>query len=182
MKTDLKEYSNIYYRDIKIGGGNINNMFYYDSIIGKIGIVENGIAITQMNFVEKMPKGINIIETVLLRRANKQLQEYFCGKRKIFDLPLAPNGTEFQKKVWKSLLKIPYGKTNSYKEVAESIGNIKAARAVGSANNKNPIIILIPCHRVIGANGKLVGYAGGVDVKEKLLRIEKQIEIERSCI
>lgn len=127
-----------------------------------------------MDFVEKMPNDINVNETVLLKRANKQLQEYFSGKRKIFDLPLAPSGTEFQQKVWSSLQKIPYGKTNSYKEIAESIGNIKAARAVGMANNKNPILILIPCHRVIGANGKLVGYAGGLEVKEKLLKIEKQ--------
>ena len=112
-------------------------------------------------------------ETVLIKKANKQLQEYFSGKRKIFDLPLAPTGTEFQQKVWSSLRKIPYGTTNSYKEIAESIGNIKASRAVGMANNKNPILILIPCHRVIGTNGKLVGYAGGIDVKEKLLKIEK---------
>nr|WP_253201780.1 methylated-DNA--[protein]-cysteine S-methyltransferase [Clostridium sp. DSM 17811] len=131
-------------------------------------------AITQMNFAEKMPKGININETVLLKRANMQLQEYFCGKRKIFDLPLAPSGTEFQQKVWNSLLEIPYGKTKSYKDIAKNVGNIKAARAVGMANNKNPIFIIIPCHRVIGANGKLVGYAGGLSVKEKLLAIEKQ--------
>lgn len=136
--------------------------------------MENGIAITQVNFVEKIPEGININETVLLKKANVQLQEYLSGKRKIFDLPLEPIGTDFQQKVWSSLQKIPYGKTNSYKEIAESIGNIKAARAVGMANNKNPILILIPCHRVIGANGKLVGYAGGLDVKDKLLKIEKQ--------
>ncbi|WP_298845340.1 methylated-DNA--[protein]-cysteine S-methyltransferase [Clostridium sp.] len=154
----------------------MNNMFYYETIIGKIGIIENGMAITQMNFAEKMPKGINISETVLLKQANKQLQEYFSGIREIFDLPLAPIGTDFQQKVWRALREIPYGKTNSYKEIAESIGNIKATRAVGMANNKNPILILIPCHRVIGANGKLVGYAGGLDVKAKLLKLEKQNE------
>ncbi|MCB2355571.1 methylated-DNA--[protein]-cysteine S-methyltransferase [Clostridium estertheticum] len=154
----------------------MNNIFYYETIIGKIGIVENGIAITQMNFARKMPEGININETVLLKKANKQLQEYFSGKRKTFDLPLAPSGTDFQQKVWSSLLEIPYGKTNSYKDIAKNVGNINAARAVGMANSKNPIFILIPCHRVIGANGKLVGYAGGLSVKEKLLEIEKQNE------
>ncbi|MBU3160256.1 methylated-DNA--[protein]-cysteine S-methyltransferase [Clostridium frigoris] len=127
-----------------------------------------------MNFIEKMPKGTNINETVLLKGANRQLQEYFSGKRKVFDLPLAPSGTEFQQKVWHALREIPYGKTNSYKDIAKNIGNIKAARAVGMANNKNPILIFIPCHRVIGSNGKLVGYAGGLDVKEKLLNIEKE--------
>ncbi|APC42656.1 methylated-DNA--[protein]-cysteine S-methyltransferase [Clostridium estertheticum] len=154
----------------------MNNIFYYETIIGKIGIVENGIAITQMNFARKMPEGININETVLIKKANMQLQEYFSGKRKTFDLPLAPSGTEFQQKVWSSLLEIPYGKTNSYKDIAKNVGNINAARAVGMANSKNPIFILIPCHRVIGANGKLVGYAGGLSVKEKLLEIEKQNE------
>lgn len=123
-----------------------------------------------------MPKDININETVLIKEANKQLQEYFSGIRKIFDLPLAPIGTEFQKKVWSALLEIPYGKTNSYKEISKIIGNIKACRAVGMANNKNPILILIPCHRVIGTNDKLVGYAGGLDAKEKLLNLEKQNE------
>ena len=126
MKTDIKEQSNIYYRETKIGGDNINNIFYYETIIGKIGIVENGVAITQVNFAQKMPKDININETVLIKEANKQLQEYFSGIRKIFDLPLAPIGTEFQKKVWSALLEIPYGKTNSYKEISKIIGNIKA--------------------------------------------------------
>jgi len=127
-----------------------------------------------MYIAEKIPEDINMGETQLLKKANQQLQEYLIGKRKIFDLPLAPRGTEFQQKVWSSLQEIPYGKTNSYKDIAKNIGNIKACRAVGMANNKNPILIFIPCHRVIGANGKLVGYAGGLNVKEKLLEIEKQ--------
>ncbi|MCB2295150.1 methylated-DNA--[protein]-cysteine S-methyltransferase [Clostridium algoriphilum] len=154
----------------------MNNTFYYETIIGKIGIAENGKAITHMYIAERIPEDIHMSETKLLKKANQQLQEYLIGKRKTFDIPLAPRGTEFQQKVWNSLQKIQYGKTNSYKDIAESIGNIKAARAVGMANNKNPIIIFIPCHRVIGANGKLVGYAGGLDVKEKLLEIEKQNE------
>ncbi|HEY8805355.1 MAG TPA: methylated-DNA--[protein]-cysteine S-methyltransferase [Clostridium sp.] len=152
----------------------MNNTFYYETIIGKIGIIENGTAITNMYIAEKIPEDINMGETQLLKKANQQLQEYLIGKRKIFDLPLAPRGTEFQQKVWSSLQEIPYGKTNSYKDIAKNIGNIKACRAVGMANNKNPILIFIPCHRVIGANGKLVGYAGGLNVKEKLLEIEKQ--------
>ncbi len=89
-------------------------------------------------------------------------------------MPLNPNGTVFQKKVWNALCNIPYGETRSYKQVAEAVGNNKASRAVGMANNKNPIMIVIPCHRVIGSNGSLVGYAGGLDIKEKLLFLENK--------
>ncbi|WML33137.1 methylated-DNA--[protein]-cysteine S-methyltransferase [Clostridium sp. OS1-26] len=152
----------------------MSNAFYYETKIGKIGIVENGRAITHLYFGEIIPKDINIVETPLLKKANQELQEYLDGKRKVFDLPLAPEGTEFMEKVWKALKKIPYGETFSYKDIAKNIGNIKASRAVGMANNRNPILIFIPCHRVIGANGNLVGYAGGLDVKEKLLEMEKQ--------
>ena len=116
--------------------------------------------------------GLTISETPLLTEAAKQLLEYFSGNRTSFDLPLAPSGTEFQQKVWQALQTIPYGETWSYKKVAEAIGNPKASRAVGMANNKNPIAIMIPCHRVIGANGKLVGYAGGLDIKSTLLELE----------
>ena len=94
------------------------------------------------------------------------------GKRKSFDLPLKPEGTEFQKKVWNALLDIPYGETRSYKDIAVAIGNPKACRAVGMANNRNPISIIIPCHRVIGANGSLVGYGGGLPIKIELLNLE----------
>lgn len=103
-----------------------------------------------------------------------QLQEYFAGKRKTFDFPYELSGTIFQKKVWKALCDIPYGETCSYKDVAIAIGNVKACRAVGMANNKNPISIAIPCHRVIGANGQLVGYAGGLDMKIALLELEQK--------
>ena len=94
-------------------------------------------------------------------------------KRKIFDIPIKLDGTEFQVKVWTELLKLPYGKTCSYLDIAKKIGNPNAARAVGMANNKNKIQIIIPCHRVIGSNKKLIGYAGGIKIKEKLLKLEK---------
>ena len=99
--------------------------------------------------------------------------EYLDGKRKEFDFPYKMIGTEFQKKVWHALTKIPYGETRTYKEIATAVGNPKASRAVGMANNRNPIFIVVPCHRVIGANGKLVGYAGGLDMKDALLSLEK---------
>ena len=100
--------------------------------------------------------------------------EYLEGKRKVFDFPYEFHGTEFQKKVWKKLCDIPYGETRTYKDIAIAIGNPKACRAVGMSNNKNPITIAVPCHRVIGANGKLVGYAGGIEMKKKLLEIEEK--------
>ena len=104
--------------------------------------------------------------------AVKQLREYFAGSRTEFELPLAPEGTAFQKTVWRKLLGIPYGETISYGELARRVGNHKASRAVGAANGKNPIPIVIPCHRVIGASGKLTGFGGGLPVKEALLGLE----------
>lgn len=153
----------------------MGNIYFYETPIGKIGISENGTAITDLFFhgEEFLIKGEEK-ETDLLREAGQQLKEYFSGKRKEFDLPLAPEGTDFQKKVWKALRGIPYGETKSYGEIAKNIGNAKAARAVGMANNRNPIAIVIPCHRVIGANGSLVGYAGGLKIKEYLLTMEKK--------
>ena len=103
----------------------------------------------------------------------KQLDEYFEGRRKTFDLPIKLNGTQFQMKVWEELKKIPYGQTVSYEYIAQKIGNKKACRAVGMANNKNPICIIVPCHRVVGKNGSLTGYAFGNDIKARLLEIEK---------
>ncbi|MDR0869749.1 MAG: methylated-DNA--[protein]-cysteine S-methyltransferase [Planctomycetaceae bacterium] len=105
----------------------------------------------------------------LTDKACKQLQEYFAGKRQAFDLPLMPEGTEFQKSVWNALQTIPFGETRSYKDIAVQIGNPKAVRAVGQANNRNPVMLVIPCHRVVGADGSLTGYAAGLDVKQKLL-------------
>lgn len=111
-------------------------------------------------------------ESPLLRQARAQLEEYLAGRRRSFDLPLAPSGTEFQCKVWEALTRIPYGETRSYKQIAEAVGCPRGCRAVGLANNRNPISIVIPCHRVIGADGRLVGYGGGLPLKEALLRLE----------
>lgn len=110
----------------------------------------------------------------LLYEGYVQLREYFEGKRMSFDLPVDPSGTEFQRKVWNELQNIPYGHTASYGDIALNIGNPKAARGVGQANKRNPVIIIIPCHRVIGKNGKLTGFAYGVDVKQYLLDLEKR--------
>lgn len=107
-----------------------------------------------------------------------QLREYFAGTRKVFDIPLDIDGTDFQKTVWNELLKIPYGKTISYKTLSEKLGDIKAIRAVGKANGQNPIAIIIPCHRVIGSDGSLTGYAGGLAIKEKLLHLEGALNPE----
>lgn len=149
--------------------------FIYDTPIGKIGISENSIAITNVYFYDDDNEhNEELIETPLLKEAAKQLHEYFEGKRKNFNLPIALEGTDFQKNVWKALQDIPYGETRTYKEIAVEIGNEKACRAVGMANNKNPITIMVPCHRVIGTNGKLVGYAGGLKTKEYLLEIENK--------
>ena len=109
-----------------------------------------------------------------LDRAQRELEEYFAGRRKAFSVPLSVVGTPFQQKVWRALRDIPYGETRSYGEIAETVGNRKAARAVGMANNKNPLPVFIPCHRVIGANKRLTGYAGGLDIKEILLGIEER--------
>lgn len=145
--------------------------FIYDTAMGKITISCNGDAITSLHF------GICEIEaeyrrTVPTDRAAAQLDEYFAGKRKDFDVLLCPAGTSFQKSVWAALQTIPYGKTRSYKQVAEMIGKPSASRAVGMANNKNPILIMIPCHRVVGSDGSLIGYAAGLKIKEQLLTLE----------
>ena len=109
----------------------------------------------------------------VLRAVEKQLAEYFAGRRQVFDLPLDFAGTVFQKKVWAALLTIPFGETRSYAQIAQQVGSPKAVRAVGAANGKNPISIIAPCHRVIGSNGALTGFAGGLEVKELLLGLEK---------
>lgn len=143
----------------------------YKTIIGNIEIIEEDKYIIGVNF--NTESSIEDKETELIKETYKQIKEYLEGKRKIFDIPIKMKGTKFQKKVWKELTKIPYGETRSYKQIAEGIGKPKASRAVGMANHNNPIAIIVPCHRVIGTNNKLVGYAGGLDIKEKLLKIEK---------
>lgn len=157
-------------------------MFYkiYDFEIGELAICEENGKIVLVNVVktkediEEMAKNSIQKETSLIKNTKQQLDEYFAGKRKKFDIPIKLDGTDFQIKVWKELLKIPYGETCSYLDIAKRIGNPKASRAVGMANNKNKIIIIVPCHRVIGSNKKLVGYACGLDVKEKLLELERE--------
>lgn len=147
---------------------------YQEYPIGKIGIVEKDGFIIAVALEKELNK-YDFIEatTPLLNKAHQQLGEYFQGKRKKFDLPLNPQGTNFQKKCWKALETIPYGSVYTYKQLATAIGNEKASRAVGNANNKNPILIMIPCHRVIGSSGQLVGYRGGLEMKEYLLAHEK---------
>ncbi len=109
----------------------------------------------------------------VLQEAERQLREYFAGERRTFDLPLDFAGTEFQRRVWNALLTIPFGETRSYADIAEQVGNPKAVRAVGAANGRNPLSIVAPCHRVIGRDGKLVGFAGGVETKKYLLSHEQ---------
>ncbi|HOB21123.1 MAG TPA: methylated-DNA--[protein]-cysteine S-methyltransferase [Candidatus Atribacteria bacterium] len=151
-------------------------IYYYDTDIGRISIAQNESAITGLYFPgyeDKALAGAIVMETELLRQAGRQLKEYFSGTRKAFDLPLEPAGTPFQQRVWKALKDIPYGEVRTYKDIATAIGDPKACRAVGMANNKNPIAIIIPCHRVIGSNGKLIGYGGGLHIKQYLLELEK---------
>ncbi len=155
----------------------MKSVWHYDFPIGTIWIAEEDGAISHLVFDknDKHIKDFNKIETPLIKKAAMQLREYFDGKRKKFDLPISLKGTEFQKKVWEALLTIPAGETRSYKEIAIQIGKPKAARAVGMANNRNPISIIVPCHRVIGHNGDLVGYGGGISIKQYLLDLEKSI-------
>ena len=147
--------------------------YSYKTKLGSVTIVEEGGALLAIT-THRTYEGIKQ-ETPLINEAYRQLSEYLLGERKRFDLPLNPQGTVFQQQVWKALCDIPYGETRSYKQIAEAIGNPKAVRAVGMANNRNPLLIVVPCHRVIGANGKLVGYAAGIEKKEFLLKLEKSL-------
>lgn len=149
------------------------NYYFYETIIGYLTISADEQGITDVSFGKRNPVHAVCEETPVIKQAVSELQEYFEGRRREFTVPLHPQGTDFQLRVWQVLRTIPYGKTWSYKQVATAAGNPNASRAVGMANNRNPIAIIIPCHRVIGANGRLVGYAGGLDVKEKLLQIEQ---------
>lgn len=155
-------------------------MYYQiiDTTIGPYFISDSGEGISYVEHVKDLENLSPIIATMeekstpLLEKASQQLKEYFEGTRKEFDLPLDTNGTPFQEKVWQALRNIPYGEVRSYKDIAVAIGNPKAVRAVGGANNRNPVSIITPCHRVIGIRGALTGYGGGIDVKEKLLGLE----------
>lgn len=146
---------------------------YIHSPVGYLKVTATSKAITGIHFSKTKSKDSKEIPAVL-KKAEKELQEYFKGKRKSFDLPLEFDGTEFQKNVWKALSTIPFGQTVSYKDIAIQVGSPKACRAVGLANNKNPISIVVPCHRVIGSSGKLVGYGGGLSNKQKLLDLEQE--------
>ncbi|MCC8034393.1 MAG: methylated-DNA--[protein]-cysteine S-methyltransferase [Rikenellaceae bacterium] len=153
----------------------MKNCYFYDTSLGRIGIAEKEGFITDMRFGGRLePFGhARIRPTPLIEEAIGQLRHYLTGERLDFDLPLQPEGTDFQQKVWKALCGIPYGETRSYGQIARRVGNPKASRAVGLANNRNPISIFIPCHRVIGADGKLVGYGGGIPIKKRLLELER---------
>lgn len=149
---------------------------YYKSPIGNLRIVVDENSLVALDFNEDEKKQSD--EHSYIKEVKNQLDEYFKGKRDLFDLNIKINGTDFQNKVWNELTKIPYGETISYKELATRIGNDKACRAVGNANNKNKISIVIPCHRVVGSNKKLVGYAGGLEKKEWLINHENKVTNE----
>ena len=145
----------------------------YETKMGSITIGSDGDKITHVLFGDCSDHFLEKSEMHLLNQAAKQMEEYFEGSRVKFDIPYHAEGTVFQEKVWEALCQIPYGQTRSYKQIAEMIQHPKASRAVGMANNKNPIAIIIPCHRVIGADGSLSGYGGGTDKKTFLLKMEK---------
>ena len=145
---------------------------HYQSPVGCLKIVADKQAIVGLQLIDGNPKNEKQVENEILQMACKQLDEYFQGKRQVFDLPLSTQGTAFQQKVWEELQRIPYGKTISYAQLAQSVNHPKACRAAGSANGKNPIAIIIPCHRVINAGGGLGGYAYGLKVKKQLLELE----------
>lgn len=147
------------------------NVSYFKSPIGVLKIEATNAKLISVQLTDCTKTVDNSNE--ITKMCKTQLNEYFCRKRKIFDLPIEFMGTGFQKKVWRELCEIPYGKIVSYKEIAQNIGNEKAVRAVGTAIGKNPIAIIVPCHRVISANGKIGGYAYGIDKKQKLLNLER---------
>lgn len=155
------------------------NLAFHITAIGRIGIAEEHDNITALYFAtDSLPQVASMCETAVITEAFRQLDAYLAGDLKSFSLPLAPSGSVFMMTVWKNLLSIPYGRTASYKEIAIASGNPKACRAVGMANNRNPLPIFIPCHRVIGANGTLVGYGGGLEIKRKLLELEMLHELD----
>lgn len=151
-------------------------LFFYKTIIGNISIEEKDNRICGVYFEnDKFYNKEDIYESPLLKEAGIQLKKYLDGTLKDFSLPLDYSGTPFMKEAWEALCRIPYGETATYKQIAESIGRPKSARAVGLACNRNPIPIFIPCHRVVGSNGKLTGYRGGLDHKKQLLNLENMI-------
>lgn len=153
---------------------------HYQSPVGRLKLASNGKGLVVLHFIEN--DTLPVSETVgcpILQKACKQLDDYFAGTLQEFSLPLALEGTPFRKKVWQALTKISYGKTASYADIAADIGQEKAVRAVGNANHHNPVSIIVPCHRVIGKNGKMVGYAGGLERKEWLLAHEEKMAMRQ---
>ncbi|WP_331691455.1 methylated-DNA--[protein]-cysteine S-methyltransferase [Pseudomonas sp. ZY71] len=148
------------------------------SPVGELKLVANGSRLAAILWENDKPNRVRLGPMIeahdnpILIRTARQLEEYFSGTRDCFDLELDFTGTDFQKKVWAALLTIPFGETRTYSQIAEQIGNPSAVRAVGAANGRNPISIVAPCHRVIGASGKLTGFAGGLEAKERLLTLE----------
>jgi methylated-DNA-[protein]-cysteine S-methyltransferase len=163
----------------------MKSAYFYDTMLGKILIAEDGKGITSLRIIPE--EGINapdpsrllnssytVCETELLNEAAGQLKEYLEGKRNVFDIKLNPAGTPFMQSVWEALRAIPYGQVRSYAQVAEAIGNPKACRAVGTACHNNPVLLMIPCHRVIGSDGSLTGFAAGLEIKRQLLGLEQE--------
>lgn len=156
---------------------NNHNRFFYQvpTDLGPFGLVASETALTHLFFAGESPRfDMTLQETPLLREAGLQLNQYLHGERQQFTLPLDPAGSEFFQRAWQALIAIPYGETRSYQQIAVMVGNAKACRAVGLANNRNPLPIFIPCHRVIGANQKLTGYRGGLPLKQTLLELEQR--------
>lgn len=156
-----------------------NNILHLRTEIGCLEILSTASALKSIRFVDEPIEfqELNTNTPQVLQNAAQQLDAYFTGEQKVFSLKLQTNGTAFQQKVWNELVNIPYGTTTTYKEIAKRIGNTMAMRAVGNANNKNELAIVIPCHRVVGANGKLTGYASGLWRKEWLLNLEKKFGV-----
>lgn len=150
----------------------IKAVLYHSTPVGLLRLCADESGVCGVYFVRQATEAA-CPENTLLQRTARELDEYFAGKRKAFDLPLSLHGTPFQLRVWAALQQIPYGETRSYVQVAAMAGNAKACRAVGMANHHNPVSILVPCHRVINADGGLGGYGGGLDVKKFLLTLEK---------
>ena len=152
---------------------------YMDSPVGALKLVAHDQALVAVMWDNEDHKRVRLAELIeniqhpMLLKVKQQLAQYFAGQRQQFNLPLDFQGTDFQQRVWRALLTIPYGETRSYKDIALQIGNEKAVRAVGAANGRNPISIIAPCHRVIGSGGALVGFAGGLDKKQILLSLEQ---------
>ena len=161
----------------------LKHTFHYSSPLGIIQLQEEDGKLIVASFINDSP--VTKTETVtssVLNEAIKQLDEYFAGTRKKFELPLHPSGTDFQQTVWKQLLKIPFAETITYLHMAKRLGNVKSIRAAASANGKNPLAIIIPCHRVVGADGKLTGYAGGLHRKQWLLDHESKAAGKQSTL